>query len=394
MNLVELRALLATLDGQMRSMLDANPNGLSETQAKEYDELDKRFDETQTQIDAAVIRAEKAEKRQSYMNAEQRAPLVGGSPGGTQPSGDEKSETYRSAFWKGQSRKPLSEAETRALNEGTADKGGYLVPTTFAETIITKLGEKSPMRALATVSISTSTENIPVEGDDGANGWIDETGAYPESDPTIGQVIMKAYKTGRIIKVTEELLQDSFSSIEAYIAMKFTKSTTKAEEAAFVSGDGVGKPTGFLVTAQVGKTAASATAFTADEIIDLWGSLDEDYAADATWKMNRNTLVKLMKLKDSNGDYLVNKGLNGAPSTLLARPIVLNKNMPDIAADATPISFGDMSYYFIKDRKSMSMKRMDELYATTGHVGFRIDKRVDGKLVLPEAVKVLKMAAV
>jgi HK97 family phage major capsid protein len=392
MNLVQLRAFLAELDGKMRSMLAANPNGLSEAQAKEYDELDAQFDQTQVQIADAVSRAEKAEKRESYLKSEQRAPLVGGTPSGTQAEGEEKNETYRAAFWKGQSRKPLTEAETRALNEGTADKGGYLVPTTFAETIITKLGEKSPMRALGTVSISTSTENIPVEGDDGANGWIDEAGVYPESDPTIGQVIMKAYKTGRIIKVTEELLQDSFSSIEAYIAMKFTKSTTKAEELAFVIGDGVGKPTGFLVDAQIGKTAASTTAFTADEIIDLWGSLDEDYAADATWKMNRNTLVKLMKLKDSNGDYLVTKGLNGAPTTLLGRPIVLNKNMPDIAAGATPISFGDMSYYFIKDRKAMSMKRMDELYATTGHVGFRIDKRVDGKLVLPEAVKVLKMA--
>ncbi len=394
MNLTQLRAFLAELDGKMRSMLATNPNGLSEAQAKEYDDLDKSFDETQVQITAAVSRAEKAEKRELYLGSEQRAPLVGGNPSGIQASSDDKGEAYRAAFWKGQSRKPLSETETRALNEGTADKGGYLVPETFATTIISKLGEKSPMRALATVSISTSTENIPVEGDDGANGWIDETGAYPESDPTIGQVIMKAYKTGRIIKVTEELLQDSFSSIESYIAMKFTKSTTKAEELAFVSGDGIGKPTGFLVNAQIGKTAASATAFTADEIIDVWGSLDEDFAADATWKMNRNTLVKLMKLKDSNGDYLVNKGLNGAPSTLLGRPIVLNKNMPDIAASATPISFGDMSYYFIKDRKSMSMKRMDELYATTGHVGFRIDKRVDGKLVLPEAVKVLKMAAV
>jgi len=393
MNLAQLRAFLAELDGKMRSMLATNPNGLSEAQAKEYDDLDKSFDETQVQITAAVSRAEKAEKRELYLGSEQRAPLVGGNPSGTKESEDEKGKTYREAFWKGQSRKPLNEAETRALNEGTADKGGYLVPTTFAETIIAKLGEKSPMRALSTVSISTSTENIPVEGDDGVNGWIDETGAYPESDPTIAQVIMKAYKTGRIIKVTEELLQDSFSSIEAYIAMKFTKSTTKSEEAAFVSGDGVGKPTGFLITAEVGKTAASATAFTADEIIDLWGSLDEDYAADATWKMNRNTLVKLMKLKDSTGDYLVSKGLSGAPSTLLGRPIVLNKNMPNIAAGATPISFGDMSYYFIKDRKAMSMKRMDELYATTGHIGFRIDKRVDGKLVLAEAVKVLKMAA-
>lgn len=393
MNLAELRAYLAELDGKMRAMLDANPNGLSEAQKKDYDDLDKRFDETQVQITDAVYRAEKAEKRQVFLQSEQRAPLVGGSPAGTQSSTNDKAETYRAAFWTAQSRKPLDEAQTRALNEGTADKGGYLVPETFATTIISKLGEKSPMRALATVSVSSSTENIPVEGDDGANGWIDEAGVYPESDPTIGQVIMKAYKTGRIIKVTEELLQDSFSSIEAYIAMKFTKSTTKAEEVAFVIGDGVGKPTGFLVDAEIGKTAASATAFTADEIIDLWGSLDEDYAADATWKMNRNTLVKLMKLKDSNGDYLVTKGLNGAPSTLLGRPIVLNKNMPDIAANAKPISFGDMSYYFIKDRKSMSMKRMDELYATTGHIGFRIDKRVDGKLVLPEAVKVLKMAA-
>lgn len=393
MNLEQLRAMLAELDGKMRSMLNDNPNGLSEAQAKEYDEMDKRFDDLQSQITAEVSRQEKAQKRADYLGQNQRDPMVGVTPAGTKPTADEKTETYRSAFWKAQSRKPLSEPETRALNEGTADKGGYLVPTTFAETIISKLGEKSPMRALATVSVSTSTENIPVEGEDGANGWIDEAGVYPESDPTIGQVIMKAYKTGRIIKVTEELLQDSFSSIEAYIAMKFTKSTTKAEEAAFVSGDGVSKPTGFLVDAQVGKTAASTTAITADELIDLWGSLDEDYAAEATWKMNRNTLVKIMKLKDGNGDYLVTKGLNGAPSTLLGRPIVLNKNMPDIAAGAKPISFGDMSYYFIKDRKAMSMKRMDELYATTGHVGFRIDKRVDGKLVLPEAVKVLQMAA-
>lgn len=393
MNLEQLRAFLAELDGKMRAMLNDNPSGLSEAQAKEYDDMDKRFDDLQNQIIAEASRQERAQKRADYLNANQRDPLTGGNPFAGEQGAKNKNEIYREAFWKGQSRKPLSEAETRALNEGTADKGGYLVPTTFAETIIANLGEKSPMRALATVSISTSTENIPVEGDDGANGWIDEAGAYPESDPTIGQVIMKAYKTGRIIKVTEELLQDSFSSIEAYIAMKFTKSTTKAEEAAFVNGDGVGKPTGFLVDAKIGKTAASTTAFTADEIIDLWGSLDEDYAADATWKMNRNTLVKLMKLKDSNGDYLVTKGLNGAPSTLLGRPIVLNKNMPDIAAGATPISFGDMSYYFIKDRKAMSMKRMDELYATTGHVGFRIDKRVDGKLVLPEAVKVLKMAA-
>lgn len=391
MLIAQLREKMNKAHAAMRAMLDTNPDGLTAEQSAQYDDFEKEFDDTRAQLDKAVERDAKSKERDNFMGQSQRAPLVGGVS--HVDAGEDKVDGYRDAFWAMQSRKTLNAEQTRALNAGVAAEGAYLVPETFVTTIITKLTEKSYMRPLATVSTSSSTENLPVEGDDGANGWIDEGGAYPESDPTIGREIMKAYKTGRILKVTEELLQDSMSSIEAYIALKFAKSTTKAEELAFVLGDGVGKPTGFLVTAQVGKTSASATSFTADEIIDLWGSLDEDYAADAVWKMNRNTLVKLMKLKDGNGDYLVSKGLNGAPNTLLERPIVLNKHMPDIAAGAKPISFGDMSYYFIKDRKAMSMKRLDEKYADTGHVGFRVDKRVDGKLVLAEAVKVLQMAA-
>lgn len=392
MNLLELRAFLATLDANMRGLLDANPDGLNDDQSKAYDDFEKQFDDTRSKIDVAVKREAKQQERQKFMSENQRAPLVGEvlSKDG---DADNKDDAYREAFWMNHKRQPLTDTMARALNEGTADKGGHLVPEVFQTTIIATLTEKSYMRGIATVSTSSSVENIPVEGIDGANSWIDEGGAYAESDPDIGQVIMKAYKTGRIIKVTDELLEDSFSSIEAYIALKFSKSTIKAEELAFVSGDGVGKPTGFLVDAILGITAASGTSITSDEIIDLWGVVDEDYAADATWKMNRNTLVKIMKLKDGNGDYLVNKGLMGAPSTLLGRPIVINKHMPDIGLSATPIAFGDFSYYFIKDRKVMSMKRLDEKYADTGHIGFRIDKRVDGKLVVGEAIKYLKMAA-
>jgi HK97 family phage major capsid protein len=392
MNLEQLRAFLAELDGKMRAMLDGNPDGLGEAQSKEYDDLEKQFDDTRSKIDAAQTRADNQAKRQNYLNTNQRAPMVGGVA--HVDAGEDKVDGYRDAFWAMQSRKTLNAEQTRALNSGTAGEGGHLIPEVFQTNIIATLTEKSYMRPIATVSMSTSTENIPVEGDDGVNSWIDETGTYAESDPTISQVVMKAFKTGRIIKATDELLQDSFTSIEAYISLKFAKSTIAAEELAFVLGNGIGKPTGFLITAIVGKLTASPTSITADEIIDLWGSVDEDYAANAVWKMNRNTLVRLMKLKDSNGDYLINKGLNGAPATLLGRPIVINKHMPDIAAGAKPISFGDMSYYFIKDRKVMTMKRLDEKYADTGHIGFRIDKRVDGKLVLPEAVKVLQMAAV
>lgn len=393
MNLAQLRAFLAELDGKMRAMLDANPDGLTETQAKDYDELEKSFDETQRKIDDAVSRAEKAEKRESYLNSQQRAPLVPGSPTGTHPDGEDKGAMHRTAFWKAQTKQPLTADEARSLNTATDAKGGYLVPETFSSTIITKAKELSYIRDLATVTISSSVENIPVEGDDGANGWIDEEGAYPESDPTIGTVQLSAWKTGRIIKVTDEALQDTVPSIEGYVAMKFAKSTVKAEEEAFVTGDGVKKPTGVLVTAEVGVTTASPTGISADEIINLMTSLDAAYDPNATLMMNKNTRAAIRKLKDSTGQYLWVQGFAGNPDTFDGKPIRINKHMPDIAAGTKPIAYGDFSYYHIKDRTMMTMKRLEDKYADTGHIGFRIDKRVDGKLVLPEAVKTLQMHA-
>jgi len=393
MNLAELRAFLAELDGKMRAMLDANPNGLSEAQKKEYDDLDKRFDETQVQITDAVSRAEKAEKRQVFLQSEQRAPLVGGNPsGGKEDSGD-KNEMHRTAFWKAQTKQPLSADEVRSLNTATDTKGGYLVPETFSSTIIEKANELSFIRDLATVTTSSSVENIPVEGDDCENGWIDEEGTYPESDPTISQVQLSAWKTGCIIKVTDEALQDTVPAIEGYVAMKFTKSTTKAEEAAFITGNGVKKPTGILITAEVGVTTASPTGISADEIINLMTSLDAAYDPNAYLMMNKNTRAAIRKLKDSTGQYLWVQGFAGNPDTFDQKPIRINKHMPDIAAGTKPIAYGDFKYYHIKDRTVMTMKRLDEKYADTGHVGFRVDKRVDGKLVLSEAIKTLQMHA-
>ncbi|UFH59830.1 phage major capsid protein [Sulfurovum mangrovi] len=377
----------------MQALLDTastEERGLTKEEGDQYDTLEREFDN----ITKDIERTKKQIEREEQLDKPQRKPLGGGSDRTDEGTEEQREELYQRAFWKAQKREPLTAEETRALTEGAADKGGYLVPTNFATTIIEKLAEKSYMRPIATVSSSTSTEKIPVEGDDGANGWIDESGTYPESDPTIGQVSLAAYKTGRILKVSEEVMEDSIPAIEGYVAMKFTKSTTSAEEAAFVSGDGTGKPTGFLVTATLGKTAASATALTADEIIDLEYSVDEDYAQNGKWMMNRNTLKVIRKMKDSNGDYLWSKGFGGEPDTLDGKPIVVNKHMPDIGASASPIAFGDFRYYHIKDRLVMDIKRLDEKYADTGHIGFRVTKRVDGKLVLADAVKKLTMAAV
>ncbi|TLP41044.1 phage major capsid protein [Arcobacter arenosus] len=385
MNLEQLRALLASLDVQMRGIIEGadKEKGLTEEEATRYDSLEKQFEDAQRNIE----RLEKAEKRASFMNEPVSKPVVVVAADERQ---DNDIDEARENFWN--MARGLN-FEKRSLNTATNSEGGYLVPESFADTIIMKTAEKSYIRDLATVSTSTHTENMPVEGDDGANGWIDEEGTYPESDPTIGTIQLKAYKTGRILKVTDESLQDSVPSIEGYVAMKFAKSTTKAEEAAFISGDGNSKPTGVLVTATVGKTAASATAIAPDEILDLMTSLDEDYEGNAYLMMNKNTRNAIRKMKDSNGQYLWVQGFGGNPDTFDGKPIRINKYMPDIAAGAKPIAYGDFSYYHIKDRKVMTLKRLDELYAGTGHVGFRIDKRVDAKLVLADAVKTLQMAA-
>ena len=301
--LEKLRAKLAQLQGRMTTMLNENPDGFDDTQSAEYDQLESDFDATRADIEKVEARIEKQAQREAFLGAPQKPaygreviPSENYQDGGNE--GGENEASYRSAFWAVQARHTLTPDQSRALSVGVADKGGYLVPEEFQTTIIEKLKEKSYMRNLATVSVSSSTENIPVEGADVACAWLDEGEAYPVGDVGIGRVVMKAWKMGVTIKATRELLQDSFTSIEAYIAMKFAKSVIKTEESAFVSGDGTKGAKGFLLDATLGVTTAANDAITADEIIDLWGSLDEDYAGESTWMMNRNTLVKLMKLKD------------------------------------------------------------------------------------------------
>ena len=162
-------------------------------------------------------------------------------------------------------------------------------------------------------------------------------------------------------------------------------------------GDGTGKPTGLLHTtggAEIGVTAASATAITADEIIDLFYSLRAPYRKRASWMLNDTTVKAIRKLKDSNGQYLWQPALTAnSPDMLLGRPLNTSVCVPSIAADAKIALFGDYSYYWIADRKARSLRRLNELFSTTGQVGFLATQRVDGKLTLLEAVKVLQMKA-
>ena len=160
--------------------------------------------------------------------------------------------------------------------------------------------------------------------------------------------------------------------------------------------DGSGKATGIFAAtggAQTGVTAASSTAITADELIDLFYSLKSPYRRKAVWVMNDSTFKAIRKLKDNQGQYLWQPSLTaGTPDTILNRPVYTSGFMPTLATGNKTILFGDLGYYWVADREGRSFKRLNELYAPTGQVGFLTSQRVDGKLILPEAVKVLQQA--
>jgi HK97 family phage major capsid protein len=230
----------------------------------------------------------------------------------------------------------------------------------------------------------------------GTASWVDEEALIPESDNTFGQITLSAHKVATMIKVSTELLNDSAFPLEAYIAREFARRIGAKEEEAFFVGDGSKKPTGIFAEtggAPVGITTASATAIKLDEVLDLFYALKTPYRAKASFITNDTTMKELRKLKDNNGQYLWQPSIReGTPDMIIGKPIHTSGYVPAIAAGAKILAFGDYSYYWISDRQTRTFKRLDELFATTGQVGFLATQRVDGKLILSEAVQVLQMA--
>jgi len=315
----------------------------------------------------------------------------------TKDDGEEKTGRatgeYKKAFWNAmRSKVPHSEV-LNALSIGTDSEGGYLVPDEFERILVAALQDENIIRSLAHVITSSSGDKkIPVVASNGAASWVDEGAAIPLSDDAFGQVNLSAHKLATMLKISEELLNDSAFNMEQYTAKEFGRRLGRAEEEAFISGNGTGRPTGFLTSAQVGVTTTSSTAITLDEMIDLYHSLREPYRRNAIFIMNDMTIKAIRKLKDTTGVYLWQPSvIVGAPDTILGRPIKTSTFMPLLESGNKSIVFGDFSYYWIADRQGRTFRRLNELYAANGQVGFLATQRVDGKLILPEALKVMQM---
>lgn len=388
---VELRQQRAALIEQNRALLDKAEAAKRDLTAEETQEFARRM----TEVDQLLARIER-EERQFALEAALtqttgRPPT--GPPFPTGPvapaAGDGHAE-YRSAFWGAFRRgfQVLSDTEVRSLSVGVNVAGGFLVPDDFERRLVELLTAQNVMRAAATVVTTSHDRQIPVETGKGTAHWAAEGTIAPESDPAFGQRLLTAHKISTLILISTELLQDSAFDIEGYVSRLFAHRIGEREEAAFVAGTGVNQPRGIILDAPTGVTAAAAAAITADELIRLFHAVPVPYRARGSWLLNDATILAVRLLKETSGQYIWQPGLQaGQPDRLLGRPVLASAAMPTMAAGARSVIFGDLTSYWIGDRKGRTMQRLTEAYATSGQVGFLGTQRVDGLLIQPDAVR-------
>jgi len=390
---LELRERRAKAWDAAKAFLESKrgPDGImSAEDSAVYDKMEADIVNLGKEID----RADRQNAIEAELNRNLRDPITNTPGAGTNSDkGGKKtgraSDDYRTAFWNAMRGQP---AVNDFLQIGSDPDGGYLAPDEFERQIIQGLEELNVFRTLARViRTSSGDRKIPIASQGITASWVEEGQAIPETDAKFSQITLSAYKLAALVKASVELLNDSAFDIQAYLAADFARAFAQQEEDAFINGDGVGKPTGILADAPVGVTANSPTALTADELIGLVYSLKAPYRSRSVYLMNDATVGAIRKLKDANGQYLWQPALTaGTPDMIIGRPLYTSAFMPVIAPDAVTVLFGDLSYYWIADRTTRNFQRLNELFATTGLVGFIGYQRVDGKLILPEAVKTIK----
>ena len=395
--IMELRNKRNTLWEQTKTFLEEHrgENGLVAADAVE------QYNKMASEVQALGSEIERLEE-QAVFDAQLSAPTS--RPVKSMPSVHQApkaegtaSDEYSTAFWDMIRNQGDQFAVRNALRIGEDTEGGYTVPDEFERRLIQALEENNIFRQQATViRTSSGTRKIPIANDTMEAQWIDEGEEIPETNTKFGQTTLSAYKLGTMIKISNELLHDSAFDLASYIATRFGVAMGNAEERAFFTGDGDKKPLGILAEtggAELGVTAAEEDIVTFDEIFDLYYSLKSPYRRNAQFVCNETLLLQLMKLKDKNDNYIWKPSLDIAkPDTILGRPIRTSSFMPGIAAGEKVLLFGDLKNYWVADRQNRTFRRLNELYARTDQVGFLTTQRVDGRLILPESVKVLKMA--
>ncbi|MBL8238697.1 MAG: phage major capsid protein [Bryobacterales bacterium] len=287
----------------------------------------------------------------------------------------------------------------KLLHTGSDTAGGFLAPLEYVQDILKNIVEFSPIRSIASVrTTSRAGVQIPKRTTTAAAQWVEELGTRSETtNPAFGMAELRSHEAYALVKVSKAEVEDSAFDLEAFLRAEFAEQFGVAEGLSFVSGTGVGQPEGFMTNASVASVVSgSASAITADGLISLYFEPKSAYAEQAYWCLNRATLRAIRTLKDGAGQYLWQAGLQAAtprPATILDRPYVIAPDMPDIAANAYPVAFGDFRRgYTILDRTGVEVMVDNITSKATGSVEFSARKRVGGQVVIAEAIKKLKIS--
>ena len=365
---------------------DKNGN-LSAEDKETYSRMEAEIEELTNSIE----RQQRAERREQELSKPVNSPITG-KPYKDEPKGEVKtgraSDEYKKAMLT--ALRSNFRQVSNVLQEGVDADGGYLVPEEYDHRLIDVLTEENIMRGIATKITTSGEHKINIAATKPAAAWIEEGEALSFGDATFEQKILDAHKLHVAIKITEELLYDNAFGLENYIITEFGKALANAEEDAFLNGDGVGKPTGIFDKTKGGESIGTLTAaLKSDDILDLIYKLKRPYRKNASFIMNDATLAQIRKLKDNNGQYLWQPSYQAnEPDKILGYNIRTSAFAPTDA-----IAFGDYKYYNIGDRGSRSFKQLNELFAGNGMIGYVAKERVDGLLILPEAVKILGLKA-
>ena len=293
----------------------------------------------------------------------------------------------------------LDVMERKALTVSNDSTGGYLAPPEYVRELLKTVTEISPIRSIARIrSTGQRSIQIPKRTGQFAAAWVSESGTRSETTGyQVGLEELPAHEHYALVDISEQDLEDTVFDLEAEMQSEFAEQFAKAEGTAFVTGNGVGKPEGFMENGDVSSiNSGSAATITADSLISLVHNIKSDYGRNGTFVFNRSTLAAVRKLKDTAGQYVFQAGMDlrgGAMSTILGHPYVEVTDMPDIAANAFPVAFGDFRRaYMIVDRVALAVLRDPFTQATTGNVRYIARRRVGGQVVQAEAINKLKCA--
>jgi len=311
---------------------------------------------------------------------------------------DETSEAFEKFVRKGIEN--LDPDEKKALTVSNDSTGGYLAPPEYVQELLKTVTEISPIRTIARIrTTGRRSVQVPKRSGQFAAQWVAEQGTRSETTGyNVALEEVPAHELYALVDISEQNLEDTVFDLEAEMQSEFAEQFAKAEGTSFVSGSSVGQPEGLLTNSSVSEVnSGNGTALLADGLITLVHSIKSEYAANGTFVFNRTTLAAIRKLKDTAGQYVFQAGMSlqgGVPNTILGYPYVQATDMPDVAANAFPVLFGDFSRaYMIVDRNALAVQRDPFTQATSGNVRYVARRRVGGQVVQAEAIVKQKVSA-